>query len=296
MIYQSVNDVDFSLADLPSLPTPGRVLLTSPLYFAVEYVINPHMEGNIGDVDLRSAISQWTDLGDIYRALGFDVHLQHGVSGLPDMVFCANQTLPFLLPGDEKPGVILSSMHSSYRQPEVASYELFFKKTGYDVVELPDKIRDFEGMGDALWHPGRRLLYGGHGFRSSIEAYDFISSKLDVPVVTFELNDPDFYHLDTCLSLLNENTCLIFPGAFEPAGRELIGSLFETVIEAPENESRGLFAVNAHCPDGHHVIIQDGCHQTNSLLAEAGFLPISTHTEEFLKSGGSVFCMKQMFW
>ena len=76
----------------------------------------------------------------------------------------------------------------------------------------------------------------------------------------------------------------------------MIHALFDEVIEAPEDESRQLFACNAHCPDGRHVIIQRGCAVTVARLQAAGFTPIEVDTDEFLKAGGSVFCMKQMFW
>jgi N-dimethylarginine dimethylaminohydrolase len=72
--------------------------------------------------------------------------------------------------------------------------------------------------------------------------------------------------------------------------------MFERVIEAPENEARGLFACNAHSPDGRHVVIQRGCTETNTALEQAGFAVIEVDTDEYLKSGGSVFCMKLMTW
>ena len=295
-IYKQLSELDFSLSDLPTMPRADKVLLTTPMYFDVEYVINPHMEGNVGDVDIREAIRQWTALKDAYRSTGFDVTLVHGLEGLPDMVFCANQTLPYIDASGDKRGFVMSRMHSPYRRPEVHAYRHFFTEKGYDIIDLPDSISDFEGMGDAIWHPGRRLLWGGYGFRSSMAAYEFLSAKLDIPIIAVELNDPDFYHLDTCLSVLDESTCLIYPGAFEPEALELLRDHFDTVLEAPEDEARNLFATNAHCPDGMHVFIQDRCHGTNQVLAEAGYLPVSLQTDEFLKSGGSVFCMKQMYW
>jgi N-dimethylarginine dimethylaminohydrolase len=32
------------------------------------------------------------------------------------------------------------------------------------------------------------------------------------------------------------------------------------------------------------------------MLREAGFTPLELDTSEFIKAGGSVFCMKLMFW
>lgn len=296
MVYTRVTDDLPALDSLPAIPLPSRVLLTTPEHFRVEYVINPHMEGNIGAVDAERARQQWERLRETYDRLGLDVRTVEGVEGLPDMVFCANQTLPYRTPGGER-GVVLSRMHAAQRKPEVEHYARFFEREGYDVHHLDDDLPgDLEGMGDALWHPGRYLLWGGHGFRTDLQVYKRMSAALGFPVCAVALSDPDFYHLDTCFCPLDERSVLIFPGAFDADGLGLIHHYFERVIEAPEDEARRLFACNAHSPDGRHVIIQRGCTQTVQRLRDAGFEPIEVDTDEFLKSGGSVFCMKLMYW
>ena len=151
-------------------------------------------------------------------------------------------------------------------------------------------------MGDALWHPGRFLLWGGYGFRTDRAVYDHLAADFGFPVIPLSLTDPDFYHLDTCLAPLSESTALIYPGAFDEAGLTAVRGHFRHVLEAPENEARELFACNAHCPDERNVIIQRGCKETNRKLRDAGFEPVEVDTDEYLKSGGSVFCMKVMFW
>ena len=42
------------------------------------------------------------------------------------------------------------------------------------------------------------------------------------------------------------------------------------------------------------VVIQSGCRVLSSKLRELGFAVDEVDTSEFLKSGGSVFCMKQV--
>jgi N-dimethylarginine dimethylaminohydrolase len=296
MVYHSVAEIDFSLDDLPQMPRPSQVLLTEPTYFAIHYVINPHMAGNIGEVDSREAQHQWQGVRSAYQKLGIPTHAAKGVPELYDMVFCANQTLPFRKPAGQR-GVVLSQMFAAERRPEVVHFDTFFRQAGYQIATLPsDSAFAFEGMGDAIWHPNRFLLWGGYGYRTDPAAYDALADLLDVHILALRLTDADFYHLDTCFCVLDERTVLIYPGAFAPEGLELIRHFFEAVLEAPEDEARTRFACNAHCPDGRHVIIQRGCTVTNQLLSEAGFLPVEVETSEFLKAGGSVFCMKQMFW
>lgn len=297
MLYRRPDDLDFALTERAQMPRPGRVLLTTPDYFDVEYVINPHMEGHAGTVDKGEAMRQWTAIRETYDALGVEVSVTDGAAGLPDMVFCANQTLPYRDPSGGERGVVLSRMHAAQRKEEVPYYAGFFSTHGYAIRELSEQVEgSFEGMGDAIWHPGRHLLWGGHGFRTAPDAYDAVSEMLDVPVVLVELADEDFYHLDTCLCPLSETTALIYPGAFTDEGRALIEHFFENVIEVPAVEAREQFACNAHCPDGEHVLIQRGCTATTRQLEAAGFTPVELDTGEFLKAGGSIFCMKLMFW
>ena len=126
--------------------------------------------------------------------------------------------------------------------------------------------------------------------------YSDISDALNTPIILLALHDPDFYHLDTCFCPLDEATVLLYPPAFERDGLACIEKMFDRIIVAPEREARELFACNAHSADGKHVIIQRGCVETCQNLTDHGYIPIEVDTDEFLKSGGSVFCMKQMFW
>lgn len=295
-VYRTPSDIDFKLADCPSVPRASRVMMVSPEHFDVTYVINPHMEGNLGSIDRDEATRQWHELRDTYRSLGVELTTAESAADLPDMVFCANQTLPFYNPRSGEQGVISSNMHAEQRRPEVEHLEAAFMRVGYNARRLPEGIGDFEGMGDAIWHPDRYLLWGGYGYRTSIEVYEQISRMLNLRVIALQLTDPEFYHLDTCLSVLDERSALYFPGAFDENGKALIRKFFDNLVEAPEDEARKLFACNAHCPDRKHVIIQRGCVETNRALIGAGFKPVEVDTSEYLKSGGSVFCMKQMFW
>lgn len=295
MVYTRFSDVPFRLADVPSMPAATRVLMADPAHFSVDYVINPHMAGNVGRTDGAKARAEWATLQSAYQRLGFDVDVVGALAGHPDLVFCANQSLP-TLSAHGRPGVILSHMHAEQRQGEVPHIAQHFASRGLDVARLDATNGDFEGTGDALWHPGRRLLWGGYGFRTDLATYETVSRLAGADVLALELLDPAFYHLDTCLSLLDERAALWYPGAFQPDGRELIEAFFERLIEAPEHESRNLFACNAHCPDGETVLIQRGCDETNDALRDAGFDVIELDTEEYLKSGGSVFCMKLMHW
>ncbi len=294
MLYSSIADIPFALSDIASQELPRSILMVTPEHYQVEHVINPYMKGNIGSVDQADAHVQWSSLRRSYLALGIGVNNISGVEGSPDMVFCANQTLPGLAAGGEK-RVLLSNMAEEVRQSEVGHFAGFFADHGYDVVRLASGLR-LEGCGDSIWHHNRRLLWCGHGFRSDPAAFYQACELFDVPGILLELRDEAFYHLDTCLAVLNHDTALWVRAGFAPESAEILERLIPRLIEVPFHEAGSLLACNAHSPDGKTVFIQSGCDETNALLRSAGFSVREVDTGEFLKSGGSVFCMKQMYW
>ena len=295
-VITSISELDFTLESLEEMPAPRKVLIVNPEFFDVEYVINPHMKGHIGDVDKEAAYREWNELKTAYYKLGFYVHEIPGDPEYPDMVFCANQSLPNITT-DGTRQVVMSVMHAPQRKGEVPIIEKMYEESSYEIVYLDEtRFRNFEGMGDALWHYKKRLIWGGYGYRSSKEVYAHISETFNTPVIALELVDEKFYHLDTCLCILNEETALIYPKAFTEEGLALIRAFFPTVIEASTYEAEELFACNATCPDGENVLIQEGCNEVNEALEEEGFIVHEFNTTEFLKSGGSVFCMKLLLW
>lgn len=295
-VYTHSDQLDVTLADLEDMPAPKKVMMVNPEYFDVKYVINPHMEGHIGDIDKKLAMEEWLRLKKGYEELGFYVHEVPGHPDFPDMVFCANQSLPNITHNGEK-RVVMSVMNSEHRKGEVPLIEEVYRNSSYDVVHLDEqRFKSFEGMGDAIWHFKKRLLWGGYGYRTSLDVYELISQTFNTPVIALELTDPKFYHLDTCFCVLNERTVLIYPNAFTNDGLKSIRAIFPIVIEANHYEAEHLFACNATCPDGKNVFIQEGCTETNKALQAAGFVVHEFNTREYLKSGGSVFCMKMLLW
>jgi N-dimethylarginine dimethylaminohydrolase len=295
-ILRSAADVDFALSDLQRIPLADQVLMVDPADFDVLYAINPHMldaSGELLKVDREEARRQWWCLREAIEETGIHVDVAPPLEGFPDIVFCANQALPI---SSEITGgasiAIASNMASSKRAGEVPHIISHLRELGYQPGALKHRNLKIEGMGDGLWHPGRRLLWAGVGPRSEEGAWLEIAERFDLTVALLPLIEPDFYHLDTALAVLSENACLWCPSALSKDARGLVEALFPIRIEAPEDEARRLFACNAFSPDGLTVLIQRGCTQTNKLLVQAGFEVKELDTSEFLKSGGSVFCMK----
>jgi N-dimethylarginine dimethylaminohydrolase len=276
---------------------PNKILLTEPIGFKVVYSINPHMRdqnGELNRVDENEAMSQWLRLKALLEEIGLEVHTIPGSEAYPDMVFCANQTFPFIKPSGEA-AVLLSQMHSGHRQGEVAHYEAWAHVRGLNTFQLKDHSF-FEGMGDALWNYETREIFGGYGFRTSEKVYDEIEDLVQAPVHRLKLVDERFYHLDTCLAIINKSTAFVVEEAFEQKGIELLKTKFSNLISIPLDEAINQFAGNMLCVNGRDVIIQKGASNTVKALKGLDLKVHEIDTSEFIKSGGSVFCMKQLFF
>lgn len=296
-----------SIKDFPLRAEPQNVLMCMPTFFDVKGVQNPFMEGRVGTVDIDLARLQWQLLKETFEKLGCVVRTIQPVEGLEDMVFAANQALVSLndqsfFPAHDKemPIAFLGQMRHEQRQREIPWYQKWFEANGYYVLTFDDVMGNedftpvFEGQGDAIWHPSRTLLWGGHGARTEEYAYRYLSSVFSTNIVLLKLSDPRFYHLDTCFSAIDEETVMIYEGAFDSDGLALIKHFFKKVISVSEKDALN-FALNAVAINGN-VILQKGSADTVEALKSGGFNPIEVDTSEFMKSGGSVFCLKMMVY
>src|SRR5581483_10748502 len=288
-VTASALSTEVHLHELGRMPFPRAVLMCPPKWFDVVDVKNPYMEGQQGHVDTALARDEWRDTRRAFESIGVEVRTDAPIAQCEDMVFCANPVFTGL-DGDGRRVCVLSHMRFQSRQKEVTAHAQWFAANGYELIPL-ETPGLFEGSGDALWHPGRRLIWGGYGFRTSREVYQELARIFDAPVIPLELRSDRFYHLDTCLCPLDEETALVYRSAFSREGYEDIRRLFRRVIEVKEHEARGM-ACNAAPFFGTHVVVQRGLDRINRLLREFGFTVIEVETSEFMKSGGSVFCMK----
>jgi N-dimethylarginine dimethylaminohydrolase len=255
------------------------ILMCRPDHFGVEYEINPWMHVD-NQVDRTRAAQQWDALHRTYTELGLDVVLAEPVDGLPDMVFTANA-------GVVRGGTaVLSHFRHPERQGEEPLWERAFEAQGFEVVR-PPRTMSFEGAGDALFVGD--TLFAGHGFRTDREAHRFVGTALGVDVVSLELVDPRFYHLDTCFCPLNERTVIFAPHAFSPASAKTIRALVPHVIEVPAELAAG-FACNAIAV-GNRVISSMAAEKLELQLHAEGFDTVGLPMTEFMKSGGGVRCL-----
>lgn len=274
---------------------PKNVLMCPPSYFDIEYAINPHMldsDGELNSINSELALLQWSKLKEKFEELGLNVHTIEPQKNLPDMVFTANQTLPYQKNG--KTNLILSRMNYTQREPEVEYFKNWAEKNNIQTYELKTE-ESFEGMGDALWNYETEELFGGAGFRTSEVIYDEVKKVIEKPIHILNLINIEFYHLDTCLAIANKDTAFVVKEGFDDESFEVLKTHFKNLIEIPLDEARTGFAANLCCVNGTDIIIQKDNPQTCAEAKKHGLKIHEVDTSEFIKSGGSVFCMKQLF-
>ena len=260
----------------PRKPTPRRYAMTPPTFFAVEYAINPWMDTSV-PVDVHTAMNQWESLRQTYKELGHTVEVLEPVAGLPDMVYAANGGLIVNGRG------VVARFAFPQRAAESQSYAEWMDRHGY----RPTATRHVnEGQGDLL--VAGSIMLAGHGFRTDRRAHDEIAVAVGMPVISLELVDPRFYHLDTALAVLDDTTIAFYPPAFSDDSRARLLTLFPDAIEVASSDAYvlGLNAVS----DGRHVVHPAAATGFAGQLRDAGFEPIGVDLSELLKGGGSVKC------
>lgn len=255
------------------------ILMCRPDHYGVEYEINPWMHIEKG-VDQEKAQAQWQALFNAYTDLGQAVELVDPVPGLPDMVFTANAAL---VRGDR---AVLSRFRHPERQREEPFWRAALSDRGLRILEVAPGLA-FEGAGDALFVGDR--LFAGFGFRTDIDAHAEVSRLLDVEVVSLELVDPHFYHLDTCFCPLALGVVMFAPHAFSPESARAVRRLVPHVIEVPTPLAHD-FVCNGVVVGGH-LLSSTGVEEMDGPLHHEGLNATALPMSEFLKAGGGVRCL-----
>jgi N-dimethylarginine dimethylaminohydrolase len=268
---------------------PSQVLLCPPTYFEVRDRKNPYMRLPV-DPDL--AQQQWERLCATLHRAGLQVNLIDPVQDLEDMVFAANQVF---VGCHEQMGkfIVPSEMRFPSRQKEVSHYVDWFASREYEVIALELRGEYLEGGGDLLWHPDRSRVWAGYGIRSSeggLKRFTSAMGKMQISVSSLHLVDEYFYHLDTCLSPLNAEAAIFYPGAFSSQAQEQLKGGWKRLYPIGREEALR-FACNGIAVNGRYITSRL-TKTLESVLREEQLDPVVIDVSEFEKSGGSVFCMK----
>ncbi len=263
-------------ASTSSKVTKPSVLMCRPEFFTVSYRINPWMHPE-DPTDTSLALTQWNVLYETYQNLGFDVQLIEGLPGLPDMVYAANG-------GFVVDGIAYGAkFHYPERGPEGPAYMDWFREHGFDVRE---PVETNEGEGDFLL-VGDTIL-AASGFRSDTGSHQEIAAIYGREVVSLQLINPSYYHLDTALAVIDPTTIAYLPSAFDEPSLAILRERYPDAIIATE-EDASILGLNSFS-DGHNVVIAERASTFARDLADRGYNPIGVDLSELLLGGGGVKC------
>lgn len=285
-----------TILENPTGPLPGaspvappvraartRVLgMCAPTHFDVSYAINAWMDPSV-PVDRGRAMQQWQALHDTYLSLGHRVELLTPRPGLPDMVFSANGAL---VVGGRAYG---ARFRHAERRPEAEAHADWLRAHGI-TVHAPEHTN--EGEGDFLvLHD---VILAGTGFRTSVAAHEEAARVLGRRVVSLELVDPRFYHLDVALGVLDDGAgeaptdVAYVPEAFSAASRAVLDDLFPAALHCSVEDALA-FGLNL-VSDGRNVVLPSAATRLAQDVAARGYTPVPVDLSEFVKAGGSVKC------
>jgi N-dimethylarginine dimethylaminohydrolase len=272
--------LNMTLESLSRVPS-RTFLMCPPDHFQVRYAINPWMDPAV-PVDTELAGKQWRRLRDTLEGLGHTVHLLDPVPGLPDMVYAANGA--FVLHGI----AYGSRFRYPQRAPEAIAHQRWYERHGWRFVP-PGSVNEGsvnEGEGDLIW-AGDAIL-AGWGFRTDRSAHDEVRRVFGVPVVSLELVDPRYYHLDTALAVLEPGRVTYYPDAFSPDARQVLRKMYPDAVLAGAADAAE-FGLNL-VSDGRNVVVAAGATGMAAKLAAAGYAPVPVELSELHKGGGSGKC------
>jgi N-dimethylarginine dimethylaminohydrolase len=271
----------------------ARFLMCRPDHFAVDYAINPWMNpeswARESKILVNASGREWAALHRTLTGIGAAIELLPPAPHLPDLVFTANAAVVL-----DRKAVLARFRHPERRREEEPFANGFRALQARGVIDMVAKLPGdlvLEGAGDCVWDRTRNLFWMGYGPRSDRDAACLIKGVFGVDVVSLELADARFYHLDTALCPLSRGEIMLVPAAFTEQALAQIRALVAPtdLIEVPMEDACHL-AANAVCVGETVVTSHCGGH-LHRRLAERGYQVKVTPLPSFLRSGGAAFCL-----
>ncbi len=227
-------------------------------------------------IDVERARRQHDAYIDALRALGTDVVTLEVNAECPDAVFVEDVAVIL----DEV--AVMTTMGVASRRCELpAMREAISRHREIADMELPATL---EG-GDVL-RVGR-TLFAGFSSRTNeqgIEALRAVAESLGYTVIRVEV--PGALHLKTCITALDDETCLLNRQWLDPA--PFAG--FKLVDVAPD-EPWGANVLRLH----HGLIMNDKYPQTAAIVRDLGYPVHTVDVSEFGKAEAGLTCMSLLF-
>lgn len=260
--------------------TKLTVVMSPPDHFDIEYSINPWMNVD-NPVNHARAKSEWDALKNTYVNLNVAVLTIPPVQGLPDLVFTTDH------------GVMIDGTFfaSHFKYPERQKEQLyalpFYQARNIPILHLPDHC-NLEG-GDILVEGDR--IFVGHGYRTNLAAAEFLAANTNKKIISLQLMDDAFYHLDTCFFPVLPDTAFYYPLAFDHASLMALKKSFDVLLPLTSHEAESFVCNSVRVRE---TVICQSCPSFEQKIIDLGLNPITLSMSQFNKSGGSIHCLSQI--
>lgn len=208
---------------------PPAMVMCPPLYLDNKVPNNVWMKKG-EKVDRDRALRQYRRIKRALEALGRRVLEIPPKKGLQDQMFTANIAVAI------KPYIVLANYKAPGRPGEEPVARKFFEGLGYEVIQPP---YHFEGEAD-LKQLEDGLFLGGFGQFTDPRALDWISERCGVEVVKLRETNPQLYHLDTCLMVLDPGHAWVTPNSLDKASLKELAEYIDFDFTPKGIESTGV--------------------------------------------------------
>jgi N-dimethylarginine dimethylaminohydrolase len=251
------------------------LLLCDPVYYRVDYEINPYMHEAVQPDSTASAVEH-AAIVSAHAGAGRRVRWVGAAPECPDMVFTANAAVV-------RGGRAVLGQPPPQRKAEISYVADRLVELGFDVAAAP---YPFSGQGDAL--ACADMLLCGHGRRTDGRMLPFLAEYLDCDVLPLRTVDDRWYDLDLAVAVVDDRTLAYHPAAFDPPSRRRLGALGLDLVEVGPAEAAA-FALNL-VSDGSTVTMTSGAPRLAAELRDRGLRVVELDTTELRKGGGGVRC------
>jgi N-dimethylarginine dimethylaminohydrolase len=259
-----------------------RYLMVRPDHFRIDYVINPYMSTH-DQPDPALAMRQWESLRQAIRAAGGEVEVLEQRPDSPDMVYAMNLGL-----ATSQRRVMVSHMRFEPRRRESISAAEWFAGHGFS-LNRPGAAGvgpHFES-GDAF--PFGDSLLVGYGPRTDLESLKYLAAEWGIRVRGVRIVHEGMYHFDLPFCPVDETHAMVYPAAFDDAGRQTLERIVPDPIVLTDEEA---FAFSGNSIVVNDTILMPACSpRLQRILTGLGLQVVVLDLSEFHKSGGSIRCL-----
>jgi len=273
-----------------------KLLVSGADYFANTIHLNPYYTDD--PVDLQRATAEHALIVSCFRQAGIEVIEVPPPMDCQDGIYTANWAVVH-------GGTAIMSNLPKARQPEQAYALQALTNLGFSCIN-PTAPNLFSGQADSLICGDR--LFGGSGYRSTPETQTIVANAFGLELIPLhtlpKLNDNGspfwnattnnydsfFYDLDLALGIIDENTIVYCPEAFDEPSQRKLADLPINKILVDRTEAINGFACNL-VSTGSTVIMSAQAPKLQAQLQQRGLTTITPEVAELKKTGGCIRCI-----